>query len=139
MESGIKKAYLATIINHVFLPPKLPGGKDTIPIEEQLLEYVLFSLEEFKAVVDQIHHAAIHVVIDALDHLKTVTPSCEIISASGLRLLLSANSMSFNCTSLSISDTSEDQMPLYLCLLRHKTQLLSSALENQTSLSKRLS
>lgn len=64
------------LINHVFLPPKLPQEDDTSgPFEENLIREVLTALNDFRGTLTDApadHVAALNAVADAITNLRGV-------------------------------------------------------------------
>lgn len=89
MEStAIDDIALGRVINHVFLPPRLPDREDQEHCGHDLLDLLTESLNEFEPLAPERAQTSVARARIAVANLRAVTPACAAIDDEKLKSLL---------------------------------------------------
>lgn len=94
MDDSIDHEHLKSIVNHVFLPPKLPGEEDNTPFAGTLADMLISAFQGFvsdlgkASVVEQEAVSPMLRAINAVQNFKAVLEATGNISETGLRNIL---------------------------------------------------
>lgn len=72
MADALASAKLNLLVNHVFLPPKLPGGEDTKEWEDVLCKLLLNSLRRFQEFADESDRPCLDLAASSVKHFTSV-------------------------------------------------------------------
>lgn len=114
---------LKCIIEHTFLPPKLPGGSDKAPsYETDLVELFQRSLESLKSQVSSEDASLLDTALNTLCASKNCHDEKGLINVDNFKpaveALISATDPQCECTSMCKCD-SKEAISTDLCCLRH--------------------
>jgi hypothetical protein len=84
MVGAARRAELECLINHVFLPPKLPGHPDKLSWERDLLEFLYEALDKFCELVAESDRPCVDLAAHAIKNFKQVTTPAGHISEAEL-------------------------------------------------------
>ena len=82
------EARLKTIINHVFLPPQLPGSGEDSSHHRSLIETIIAALKEFVAFVGERDKGVVSAAIDSMLNFQKSQDELGRVSEEKLLALL---------------------------------------------------